>query len=102
MILEPNAHFSDEDQEDKSGISVIARGADLKIFEVAQVQPGTPAAAAGIRKGDVIAGVDEDAASNLTLADLRDLFRQIGHQYKLVIARSGQTTEITVRMRRLL
>ena len=102
MILEPNAHFSDEDQEDKSGISVIARGADLKIFEVAQVQPGTPAAAAGIQKGDIIAGVDEDAASNLTLADLRDLFRQIGHQYKLVIARSGQTTEITVRMRRLL
>jgi hypothetical protein len=32
MILEPNAHFSDEDQEDKSGISVIARGPDLKIF----------------------------------------------------------------------
>jgi hypothetical protein len=102
IILEPNAHFSDEDQEDKSGISVIARGPDLKIFEVAQVLPGTPAAAAGIQKGDVIAGVDEEAASDLTLADLRDLFRQVGHQYKLVIARGGQTLPVTVQMRRLL
>jgi C-terminal processing protease CtpA/Prc len=66
------------------------------------VLPGTPAAAAGIQKGDVIAGVDEEAASDLTLADLRDLFRQIGHQYKLVLARGGQTLQITVQMRRLL
>jgi hypothetical protein len=102
MILEPNAHLSEEDQEDKSGISVMVSGPDLRIFEVAQVDAGTPAAEAGIRKGDIIAGVDEEAAADLTLAELRDLFRQVGHRYKLVISRSGETLEMNVQMRRRL
>jgi hypothetical protein len=102
MILEPNAHLSEEDQEDKSGISVVVAGPDLKVFEVAQVEAGTPAAEAGVRKGDIIAGVDEEAAADLTLAELRDLFRQVGHRYKLVISRSGETLEMTVQMRRRL
>ena len=102
LILEPNAHLSEEDQEDKSGISVMVSGPDLKVFEVAQVEAGTPAAEAGIRKGDIIAGVDEEAAADLTLAELRDLFRQVGHRYKLVISRSGETIEMNVQMRRRL
>jgi PDZ domain len=102
MILEPNVHFAEEEEEDKSGISVVAKGNQLKTFEIVQVLPGTPAAEAGIQKGDVIAGVDHDAAADLTLADIRDLFRQVGHKYNLLIVRNGQTRQVTIATRRLL
>jgi PDZ domain len=102
IILEPNSSFQDDDQEDKSGISVIAKGPGLKTFQIVQVQPGTPAAEAGIQQGDVIAGIDDEAAADLSLADIRDLFRQVGHIYKVLIDRDGKTMPITLQMRRLL
>ncbi|MGH9746832.1 MAG: PDZ domain-containing protein [Candidatus Acidiferrales bacterium] len=102
LILEPNTHFADYEQEDKSGIAVVASGPGLKTFEVVSVQPGSPGAEAGILKGDAIAGVDEEAAADLTLVSIRSLFRQVGHKYKLLIQRNGQTIPITVQMRRLI
>jgi PDZ domain len=102
IILEPNPHFTPEEEEDKSGIAVIAKGTALKTFEIAEVEPHTPAAAAGLQKGDIIAGIDDDAAADLTLSEIRDLFRQIGHKYVLLIERNGQDKKVTVEMRRFL
>ena len=101
IILEPNANFHRDDQEDKSGIAVIAEGSGLKTFKVVQVQTGTPGAVAGVRQGDVIAGIDDEAAADLTLADVRDLFRQVGRIYKILIERDGKTMQVTMQMRRL-
>jgi hypothetical protein len=102
VILDPNNHFEDYEQEDKSGIAVVAKGPGLLTFEVASVQPGTPGAEAGVLKGDTIAGIDDEPAADLTLASIRSLFRQVGHKYKLLIQRNGQSVQITVQMRRLL
>ena len=102
MILDPNSHFGEEDEEDKSGISVVAEGTGLKTFEIVQVAPGTPAAEAGLRKGDMIAGVDKDPAANLTLFEIRDLFRQAGYKYNLLVGRDGMTREVAIQTRRLL
>ncbi|MGA8145006.1 MAG: PDZ domain-containing protein [Candidatus Acidiferrales bacterium] len=102
LILDPNTHFADYEQEDKSGIAVVAKGPGLLTFEVASVQPGTPGADAGVLKGDVIAGIDDEAAADLTLASIRNLFRQVGHKYKLLIQRNGQSVQVTVQMRRLI
>jgi hypothetical protein len=102
MFLTPNSNFQNEDQEDKSGLALVASGPNLRNFEVQHVRAGSPADQAGIQKGDVIAGVDDDAAADLTLPELRDLFRQIGHQYKLLIQRNGQTISISLQMERQL
>lgn len=102
VILSPNTRYQSDDQEDKSGISVIAKGNALKTFEVVQVNPGSPGAKAGVQKGDVIAGIDQDAAADLTLSEIRDLFRQVGHKYTLVIDRNGQNKQIMVEMKRQL
>jgi serine protease Do len=85
-----------------SGLSLVAKGVNLKSFEVVQVQPGTPAADAGIKPGDVIAAVDDEAAADLTLAAIRVLFRQIGHEYKLLIDRNGQSITVSIKMHRLI
>jgi PDZ domain len=100
LIIAPNSRFQSDDQEDKSGISVVAKGSTLKTFEIVDLNPGSPAAKAGIQKGDVIEGIDEDAAADLTLAEIRELFREVGHKYTLVIDRNGQTKQITIEMRR--
>jgi hypothetical protein len=49
----------------------------------------------------VIAAIDGEAAADLTLASVRNLFRQVGHKYKILINRNGQTIEISMLMRRL-
>jgi len=102
LILDPSNHFEDYEQEDKSGIAVVAKGPGLLTFEVASVQPGTPGAEAGVLKADIIAGIDDEPAADLTLASIRALFRQVGHKYKLLIQRNGQSVQVTVQMRRLI
>lgn len=99
MIFTPTSRFRLYDQEDKSGLALVARGADLKRFEVEQVQPGSPAAEAGIQKGDVIAGIDDEPGADMTLASVRELFRQMPHKYKLLIERNEKTFEVTLQMR---
>jgi hypothetical protein len=101
VYLDPNLQVNHTAQEDMSGLSILAKGANLKTFEIVQVRPGTPGADAGLKEGDVISGVDEEAAADLTLSAIRDLFRQVGHEYKLLIDRHGQSLPITFRMRRL-
>ena len=100
VILEPNIQLNHDTDEDMSGLSIIAKGPNLKLFEVTAVQPGTPAARAGIVPGDVIAGIGDEAAADLTLSAVRDLFRQVGYQYKVLIDRKGQTITTSLQMRR--
>lgn len=101
IVLAANSHFPDYTEEDMSGLAIVAKGGNLRTFEVVQVRPGAPAAEAGIQAGDTIAAVDGEAAADLTLVSLRNLFRQIGHKYKILVNRNGQTIEISMQMRRL-
>jgi hypothetical protein len=102
IILEPNLQFNKFAEEDMSGLSIVAKGPGLRTFEIVRVQPGTPGAAAGIHEGDVIAGIDEEPAADITLTSIRELFRQVGHKYKLLIERNGKTQEIVIQMKRLI
>ena len=102
VFLDPSSDFRADDLEDMSGLAILATGSNLKTFEVAEVRSGTPGADAKIQKGDVIAGVDDEAAADLTLAAIRKLFRQPGTKYKLLIQRNTETFTATLQTRRLL
>jgi hypothetical protein len=99
VIFTPSSRFRLFDQEDKSGLTLVAKGADLKRFEVEQVQPGSPGAEAGIQKGDVIAGIDDEPAADMTLASVRELFRQITHKYRVLVERNDKTIEVSLQLR---
>ncbi|MBN2194326.1 MAG: Do family serine endopeptidase [Polyangiaceae bacterium] len=65
---------------------------------VSDVAPGTPAAAAGLRRGDVILSVDgKDVDST---GKLRNLVASAGadHSVKLVLVREGRRIEVTVKL----
>lgn len=68
MTLTPNNDFTTRDHWDRSGMFLLNTGA----ITIAGVRPGTPAARAGLAKGDVILSVN--GASKLSLVDVRDLF----------------------------
>jgi C-terminal processing protease CtpA/Prc len=65
------------------------------------IVPGSPAADASIQKGDIVAGIDDEPAADISLASIHELFRQVGHKYKLLIERNGQTRTVQLKMRRL-
>jgi len=102
IILDGSSNFSADEFEDMSGLAILASGPGLKQFEVAEVWPHTPGADAGIRKGDILEGINEEAAADLSLAEIRSLFRQPDGRYRVLIARGTQTITVNLRMRRLL
>ena len=101
IIFEANTNFKEYGEEDKSGLALIATGPGLKTLQVAHVVPNSPAAAAGIQAGDAIAGIDDEAAADISLASAREMFRQVGHKYRLLIQRGEKTKEVSIQMERL-
>ncbi|MGH9687582.1 MAG: PDZ domain-containing protein [Candidatus Acidiferrales bacterium] len=102
IFFDPNSEFNSEDFEDMSGLTISASGPNLKKFEITDVRPNTPGADAGLRKGDIIEGIDGDAAADISLADIRKLFRQLGPPYQVVVTRNGKTFNSNLQMHRLL
>jgi hypothetical protein len=68
MTLTPNADFDTRDHWDRSGVFLVNKGA----ITIIDVRPGTPAANAGLAKGDAIVSVN--GSSGLSLRQVRELF----------------------------
>jgi hypothetical protein len=102
IFLAPDSEFNSEDFEDMSGLAITAGGPNLKRFEITDVRQFTPGADAGLRKGDIIEGINGDAAADLSLAEIRNLFRQLGPPLELVVTRNGKTFKANLQMHRLL
>ena len=102
VYFDASSDIRADEVEDMSGIVISAGGPDLKRFEVTQVWPGTPGADAKIQKGDVIAGINDEAAADMSLAEIRRLFRQPAVKYKVLLQRGSQTVTLNLPMRRQL
>lgn len=102
IFLAPNSEFHSEDFEDMSGLTITAGGPNLKKFEITDVRPNTPGYDAGLKKGDIIEGIDGDPAADLSLADIRKLFHQLAPPYAVVVTRNGKTLNTKLQMHRLL
>jgi len=84
-----------------SGLSLVAEGADFRTFRVNRVIANSPAAQVGLQAGDVITSIDGRPASQFTLEEVRRLFRQPDHEYRLEIRRGGQVVNLKLKTRRL-
>ncbi|HEY0476326.1 MAG TPA: aspartyl protease family protein [Kofleriaceae bacterium] len=72
LTLAPNAQLTVRETYDRSGVFLINQAGKIV---VADVRPGTPAAAAGLARGDVITTVDGKDAAGLGVGAIRDTFR---------------------------
>jgi hypothetical protein len=101
IILEPTPEANKPfPGRETYGLTSLASGVDLHTYTVAAVRPGSPAAADGFEKGDVISGEDGKNASEFTLRELRDSLSQAGQHHAFEVQRSGErrTTNVEVRL----
>ena len=99
MILEPNARSGEPFEADMSGLGLRMRP---HAFQVEWIQPGSPAAEAGIQPDDMIESVDGKPADELGMPAVRELFRRAAETHQLVIRRGDQRTEVSLTTRRMI
>jgi C-terminal processing protease CtpA/Prc len=102
MILEPNGDLAAPFEYDMSGIRLRAEGEDFKTLKVLRVVENSPAAEAGVREGDVISAINSRPTTELSLDEIRKMFRQEGIEYLLGIIRGVEKIQIQLKSRRLI
>jgi len=103
MILEPNKHLRDPFEYDMSGAWLISDLPNSSGFKIASVRAKTPAAAAGLREGDVIVAINGEPAEKFTLPQVTgEVFRRAGAGYVLQIKRGDRFFPVKIKLRRLI
>ena len=101
VYLEPNRRFGDREPFGKFGAQLLRDG-DRVI--IGYVQDGTPAARAGIVRGDVLVSVDGRAAAKESVDGLSQRLEDApdGTELKLKLERGGKAREIRVKLESIL
>lgn len=90
-------------QFDRSGLSLVAGGPNLRTYTVANLVPNSPAANAGIQLGDRIVAVNNTSVGFLTLSGiLRRLVGKPGKKVKIRYERDGEYTIVEFKLKDLI
>ena len=84
-----------------SGMSLTS-GEDFKTFKVRTLIENSPTTEAGLRIGDIITAIDGKSTGQMTLEQIRQMFRQKGRRYSLSIERGRSVLTLKIKTRRLI
>jgi len=101
VLLEPTKHFREAYEFDMSGMSLTS-GVDFKTFKVRTLIENSPATEVGLHIGDTITAIDGKSTGQMTLEQIRHMFRQEGRRYSLSIKRNESVLPIKIKTRRLI
>ncbi len=101
IIFEPNRQAGEPYEFDMSGASLAAGGEGFKIFKVRTLIENSPATEAGLRVGDTITAINGKPTTEMTLEQIRRMFRRAGQKYKLDIKRDESLLIINLKTRRI-
>ena len=85
-----------------SGASLAAGGEGFEIFKVRSLIENSPAIEAGLQTGDIIFAINGKPTSEMTLEEIRQMFKRTGQTYRLSIKHGKITLEITLNTRRII
>jgi hypothetical protein len=89
----PNSHFNDDFDYSYTGLNMIY--ADGRII-LDDVVPRSPAYKAGLRKDDIVIGVNTNFSNDIGI--YKNLMQEIGQRITLLISRKGEPKLITFRV----
>jgi predicted aspartyl protease len=103
MYVQPNRFFPIEFSYDRSGISLIASGLDLKQFLVQDVLENSPASEAGIKEGDEITLINGFPARFFTLGSMNNkLQAKVGKTVRLTLKRNKEKIKVKFKLKELI
>ncbi len=102
LILEPNAAYREPSRFDASGMRVYKDAPGQRGLKIFLVVPGTPAAEAGVREGDVLLAVDHTAVDLISAGRVGEMLMEEGAERTLLIERGTEVVTVRVKLRRLL
>lgn len=101
IIFQPNSSLNEAFEADMSGLELVAGGDDLATYVIDDLEPGTPAAEAGIKGGETLLAIDGRPASEFSLEEIRHMFMYDGREYDLTLKRNAETIQVKLKLRRL-
>ena len=103
LYIQPNKFFKESFSYDRSGIALIASGADLKQFLVQDVLENSPASEAGVKEGDEILFINRLPARLFTLGSMNSkLQAKVGKTVRLTLKRNKEKIKVTLKLRELI
>ncbi len=103
LYLKPAKNWKKKFEYDRSGISIVTSGANLRHFTVQEILPNSPASEAGLKKGDRILVVEKWPGSMYSLAGLqKKLVGKPDKTVTLTIRRGGEKMRVKVKLRDLI
>lgn len=103
VYLRPNKSYKTAFKFDKSGISISASGKNLTQYTVQYITPNSPAAKAGVEKGDILVKINGTSTKLMSMNSIYEKFKKrSGKQIKLMVLRNGTEKKITFQLRDLI
>lgn len=103
MYVKKNKYFKNNFEYDKSGLVVIAGGANAQTFTILDVLPNSPAAEAGLLRGDIIVSLNGFGANWFSLLSLARKFQgKENKRIKLKIKRNELILKKEFRLKNLI
>jgi predicted aspartyl protease len=102
LILEPNAAYKEPSRFDASGMRVYKEAPGQRGLKGFLVVPGTPAAEAGVRQGDLLMAVDHTTVDLASAGQVEEMLMEEGAERTLLLERGRDVITVKVKLRRLL
>lgn len=103
IYTKPNKRFKKAFEYDRSGISLVAIGAELNRFLILDVVENSPAALAGVQEGDEIVKVGIFPARFYKMATITQKFhKKVGKKVRITVKRNQNKYKIVFRLKNIL
>jgi len=102
LILEPNGAYQEPSRFDASGLRAYKDKPGQPGLKIFLVVPGTPAAEAGVREGDLLLAVDRTSVDLISAGRVAEMLMEEGAERRLLILRGREVLTLRLRLRKLL
>ena len=90
LILEPNKYFHTPFSVNNAGIEISAPVPGFRYYIISDVRRGSPAARAGLKKGDRLETINGKNVAHMTLDEINKIFfKEPGHLIHIIVVRHG-------------